>query len=162
MDLEGNLSTFGPIAVFQMMNIAQVTGELTIDNGQNSARVYFYGGDLVGAEISERSLKLGEYLVQRGIVTQKQLDSVLVRNRKGKRIGNLLVENDILDKATLFGALEEQVKEVVYEVVRWEKGMFQFKVGKTAPNREIVINIPLDHLVLEGVKRMDEEGDAKE
>lgn len=162
MDLEGNLSTFGPIAVFQMMNIAQVTGELTIDNGQNSARVYFYGGDLVFAEISERSVKLGEFLVQRGIVTQKQLDSVLVRNRKGKRIGNLLVENDILDKATLFTALEEQVKEVVYEVVRWEKGMFQFRTGKTAPNREVVINIPLDHLVLEGVKRMDEEGDAKE
>ena len=162
MDLEGSLSVFEPVSVFQMMNIAQVTGELTIDNGQNAARIYFYGGDLVFAEISERSVKLGEFLVQRGIITQKKLDSVLVRDRKGKRIGNLLVERGILDKASLFSALEEQVKEVIYEVVRWNKGVFQFESGKTAPNREIVINIPLDHLMLEGVKRMDEEGEAKE
>ena len=51
MDLEGNLTVFGAISVFQMVNIAQGTGELTLDNGPNSARIYFEKGDLVFAEL---------------------------------------------------------------------------------------------------------------
>ena len=65
-------------------------------------------------------------------------------------------------ESQLLTALEEQVKEVIYEVVRWKRGWFQFRAGREAPSREVAINIPLDHLMLEGLKRMDEEGDGDE
>ena len=118
MDLEGNLSIFEPIAVFQLINLAQATGELSLDVGDNSARVFFDGGSVTYAEISNRKIKLGEYLVRHKLVTQKNLDKVLVKNRKGKKIGRLLVENEIIDEKELQSAIGEQIKEVVYEVVR--------------------------------------------
>ena len=162
MELEGSLAVFEPVIVFQVLNMARVSGELSLDAGHNSAHVFFAQGDVVFAQINHRPVKLGEYLVRNKIITQKQLDSVLIRDRRGKRLGGLLVENNILEEADLRTALEEQVKEVIYEVVRWEKGWFRFSQGKDSPSTEVVINIPLENLMLEGVKRMDEDGDPDE
>ena len=49
--------------------------------------------------------------------------------------------------------------EVVYEVVRWRKGWFQFGAGKKPTAQDVFIDIPLDNLMLEGLKRLDEEGE---
>lgn len=159
MDLEGNLAVFEPISVFQLISLAQATGELSLDVGDNSARVFFDGGSVTYAEISNRRVKLGEYLVQQQLVTQKNLDKILVKNRKGKKLGRLLVEGDAIDEPSLRSAIEEQIKEVVYEVVRWKKGWFQFSADKKPGEQDVFIDIPLDSLILEGLKRLDEEGE---
>ena len=49
MDLEGNLTIFEPISVFQLINLAQATGALTLDVGDNSAKVFFEGGSVTYA-----------------------------------------------------------------------------------------------------------------
>jgi hypothetical protein len=157
LDLEGNLTVFEPISVFQLINLAQATGELTLDVGDNSAKVYFEGGSVTYSEISDRKVKLGEHLVKRKLLSQKDLDKILVKNRKGKKLGRLLVEHDIIDEEVLKGAIEEQIKEVVYEVVRWKKGWFQFTADKKPNAQDVFIDIPLDSLILEGLKRLDEE-----
>jgi hypothetical protein len=159
VDLEGNLAVFEPISVFQLISLAQATGELSLDVGDNSARVFFDGGSVTYAEISNRRVKLGEYLVQQNLVTQKNLDKILVKNRKGKKLGRLLVEGDAIDEPSLRSAIEEQIKEVVYEVVRWKKGWFQFSADKKPGEQDVFIDIPLDSLILEGLKRLDEEGE---
>ncbi len=159
LDLEGNLAVFEPISVFQLISLAQATGELSLDVGDNSARVFFEGGSVTYAEISNRKVKLGEYLVQQKLVTQKSLDKILVKNRKGKKLGRLLVEGEAIDEPSLRSAIEEQIKEVVYEVVRWKKGWFQFSADKRPGEQDVFIDIPLDSLILEGLKRLDEEGE---
>jgi hypothetical protein len=159
LDLEGNLAVFEPISVFQLISLAQATGELSLDVGDNSARVFFEGGSVTYAEISNRKVKLGEYLVQQKLVTQKSLDKILVKNRKGKKLGRLLVEGKAIDEPSLRSAIEEQIKEVVYEVVRWKKGWFQFSADKRPGEQDVFIDIPLDSLILEGLKRLDEEGE---
>jgi len=159
LDLEGNLVVFEPISVFQLISLAQATGELSLDVGDNSARVFFEGGSVTYAEISNRKVKLGEYLVQQKLVTQKSLDKILVKNRKGKKLGRLLVEGEAIDESSLRSAIEEQIKEVVYEVVRWKKGWFQFSADKKPGEQDVFIDIPLDSLILEGLKRLDEEGE---
>ncbi|MCK5406429.1 MAG: DUF4388 domain-containing protein, partial [Candidatus Krumholzibacteria bacterium] len=114
------------------------------------------------AEISNRKLKLGEYLVSQKLLSQKELDKLLVRNRKGKKLGRLLVEQGAIDEHNLRSAIEEQIKEVVYEVVRWKKGWFRFSNEKEPTQQDVFIDIPLDSLILEGLKRLDEEGENGE
>ena len=55
-------------------------------------------------------------------------------------------------------AIEEQIKEVVYEIVRWRAGRFRFTSGRKPKAQDVFIDIPLDYLILEGLKRLDEEG----
>ena len=160
-DLEGNLSVFQPISVMQMLNLAGATGELSVTGDSNSANIFFERGNVTFAGISNRSLKLGEYLVREGLVTESALKGVLKkRGRRKKRIGDLLIEAELIRPSQLERAIETQIMDVIYEVVRWQSGSFSFEKNIMPPTREIRIDIPLDHLLLEGLKRLDEERES--
>lgn len=158
MDLRGNLAVFGPISILQLINLAQSTGELTFESGANTARVYFDNGSVTFAEIANRRVKLGEYLVNEGLITRERLELALAARDGRKRLGTLLVETGAVDAVSLRRAIEEQIKEVMYELVRWKGGRFRFTSGRRPKAQDIFIDIPLDHLILEGLKRLDEEG----
>jgi len=160
-DLEGNLSVFQPISVMQMLNLAGATGELVIVGETNSANIFFESGNVTFAGITNRPLKIGEYLVREGLVTESALDGVLKkRGRRKTRIGDLLIEAKLIERSQLESAVEQQITDVVYEVVRWQSGRFAFEKNKKPPARETRIDIPLDHLLLEGLKRLDEERES--
>jgi hypothetical protein len=156
-DLEGNLGVFEPIPVFQMLNLAQATGELELKVEDNSASVFFDHGNVSFAAIANRPMRLGEYLVKEGLLDKKELAKTLRKTRKGKRLGAMLVEEGLVEEEVLHQAIVEQIKEVIYNVVRWREGRFVYTKGKTPKKQDIRIDIPLDHLMLEGLKRMDEE-----
>jgi hypothetical protein len=157
VDLSGNTTVFGPISVLQLINLAQTTGELVLHVSPTTARIYFDKGSVTYAEITNRRVKLGEYLVQQGLISRETLDQALAAKKDKTRLGTVLVAMGAVDTLTLRRALEEQVKEVVYEVVRWRSGSFRFTAGRKPKNQEVSIDIPLDHLILEGLKRLDEE-----
>ena len=103
-------------------------------------------------------MKLGEYLLAEGLITREDLDRGLDAQGLRRRLGAVLVEMGAISASTLTGAIEEQIKEVVYEVVRWRGGRFRFTSGRKPKSQDVFIDIPLDHLILEGLKRLDEEG----
>jgi hypothetical protein len=158
VDLRGNSSVFGPISILQLINLAQSTGELVFENGENAARVYFENGSVSYAEIANRRMKLGEHLLAQGLITRERLERALAEKDKATRLGTALVEMGAIDARTLRRAIEEQIKEVVYEIVRWREGRFRFTSGRRPKAQDVFIDIPLDHLILEGLKRLDEEG----
>ena len=142
----------------QMLNLAGVTGELKLRGGENSASVFFEKGNLTFAGIENRPVKLGEYLVRKRLIPQSALDEALKKRTAGrKRIGALLVEAGHIEETGLRRAIVDQIKDVIYEIVRWQKGSFSFHRDRKPSRQEILIDIPLDHLVLEGLKRLDEE-----
>ena len=158
LDLEGSLEIFGPIAVMQMIHLAQASGELELDTFDNSARVYFERGNVTFAGISSRPMRLGDALLKEKRIKKKDLDGILRKRKKeGKKLGVHLVEEGIIGEDELRQAVEEQIKEVIYEIVRWLDGRFTFTSGKKPKAQDILIDIPLDYLMLEGLKRLDEE-----
>lgn len=156
-DLTGNLAVFEPISVLQMLNLAQASGELRLTAEDNAASVFFERGSVTFAAIANRPIKLGEILLREKRITRKTLDRMLKNKREGMKLGVRLMEEGIIKESELKGAIEEQIKEVVYEVVRWRQGRFVFEGGRRPKAQDILIDIPLDRLMLEGLKRMDEE-----
>jgi len=161
VDLRGNLAVFGPISVLQLISLQSSTGELTFESGVNTARVYFDGGNVTFAELTDRRIRLGEYLVSEGLVSKAHLERALELKQDRQRLGSILIEIGAIDAVSLHRAIEEQIKEVMYEVVGWKTGRFRFTNGRRPKAQDVFIDIPLDHLILEGLKRLDEEGVAR-
>jgi hypothetical protein len=161
VDLRGNLAVFGPISVLQLISLQSSTGELTLESGINTARVYFDEGNVTFAEIANRRVRLGEYLVSQGLLARAHLERALEIKDESKRLGAILVEIGAIDAVSLRRAIEEQIKEVMYELVRWRTGRFRFTNRRRPKSQDVFIDIPLDHLILEGLKRLDEEGVAR-
>lgn len=162
MDLKGKLDIFDATTIFQMLYLAQLTGKLQLKAASNSARIFFDHGNIVFAEITNKTLKLGEYLVDKGWIDDDQLKNALKNKPKNKRIGDFLVDNGAIRADALRSAVESQIKEVIYEVVRWREGTFSYRNGQKPKSEDIFLDVPTDHLMLEGLKRMDEAGDHPE
>ncbi len=159
MDFGGDLSLLEPSLVFQIMNISQLTGELKLVTVDNVASFCFKEGELVYATIDTRKKKLGKFLIEKGWITEDQLNKVLreFRSKEGRdRIGNILISHGYLDYNSLAAAIHEQMKEVVYEVLSWRTGQFNFFNGVLPQDEDILLDVKLDHLILEGLKRLDE------
>jgi DNA-binding response OmpR family regulator len=78
---------------------------------------------------SQRRLLLGDVLVQAGRVTRDQLKSALAR----------------------------QSSELIYEVLRWPKGQFEFHVQPSPPlAQRAQLGLPVASVVMEGFRRVDE------
>jgi len=159
MDLGGDLAVMDPSMIFQVTGICGLTGKMKLITIDNVASFWFREGGLLFATIDTRRKKIGEFLTENGIITEKQLDEALeeMRSEKGKkRIGNILIDRGYLDYETLEKAIHEQIKEVVYEVLPWNGGQFVFFSGVEPEHEDILLDIRMDHLILEGLKRIDE------
>jgi hypothetical protein len=159
MDLGGDLAVMDPSMIFQVTGICGLTGKMKLITIDNVASFWFREGGLLYATIDTRRKKIGEFLTENGMITESQLDEALeeIRKRKSdKIIGNILIDRGYLDYQTLENAIHEQIKEVVYEVLPWTKGQFVFFSGVEPEHEDILLDIRMDHLILEGLKRIDE------
>lgn len=159
MDFCGDLSALEPSVVFQLMSMSCLTGEIKFITTDNVASLYFRDGDLIYATVDTRRKKLGRFLVEKGLLTEEQLNKVLKEywSREGyERIGHILISKAYIDYESLASAIQEQMKEVVYEVLSWKKGQFIFFNNVLPEDEDILIDVKLDHLLLEGLKRIDE------
>lgn len=159
MDFGGDLSVLEPSIVFQIMSMAGATGQIKFITPENIASFCFRSGELIYATIDTRRKKLGEFLVERGWLTEEQFAKALAEYLPSKspgRIGNHLIARKYLTRDLLVQAIQEQMKEVVYEVLSWKRGQFVFMNGILPHDEDILLDVKLDHLILEGLKRIDE------
>ena len=159
MDLGGNLSVLDPPSIFQLLNISAMTGELKFVTADDVASFYFKEGQLIYATMDRQKKKLGKFLIEKGWITEDQLYEALKdfwTNQGNKRIGNIMIEMGFFDKQSLVEAIQEQIKEVVYSVLPWQDGQFIFFRGVEPRDEDILLDVKMDHLILEGLKRLDE------
>jgi hypothetical protein len=159
MDFGGDLSILEPSIVFQIMSLSGLTGEIKFVTAENVASFYFREGELIYATIDTRKKKLGRFLIEKRWITEEQLSKVLheYASKEGyERIGHALIARGYLDYNSLAAAIQEQMKEVVYEVLSWKKGQFIYFHNVLPQDEDILLDVKLDHLILEGLKRLDE------
>ncbi len=145
--------------IFQVAGLCSLTGKLKLITIDNVASFFFREGELLYATIDTRKKRLGRFLIEKKFITSEQLEEALrdYRSLGGReRIGNILINHGYLNHDSLVSAIQDQMKEVVYEVLPWNAGQFVF-FNEVEPEKEdILLDIKMDYLLLEGLKRLDE------
>lgn len=158
--LSGDLSVIALPEVLQMLQMQRQTGALKLL--QRSAEVTLYLGqgnlDFAASKGLPREYLLGRYLVQSKAVSRKDLRHVL-ENRAGslRLLGETLVQLQLVSDEQVKRALVQQTSELLYEVVRWKKGRFQFVAAADNPiAKKAELQLAVGGLILEGFRRVDE------
>ena len=157
VELQGDLSTFKPHMVLQIVDHAHASGELVFQTDENAAGIFFKSGRVQFASIKNRPIRLGVLLLNKGHISQEQLEEALSIQSAGKRLGKVLIENGFIDNATLRKVIQDQIKEVIYTIMGWNEGRFFFIKDRHPKNQDILIDTPIDSLMLEGIVRLDEQ-----
>src|SRR5271169_954692 len=156
--LEGDLSRFEVPDLLTFLNLGRRTGVLALERPDQETKLFLREGNPVYANSTRESLRLGNLLVRFGKVNQEQLDAVLGRLTSGFRLGNVLLQDKRLTQEELASILKVQVSEVVFDTFGWGSGVFSFYDRVRPPATAVTLDMDLQNLIMEGVRRIDERG----
>jgi hypothetical protein len=160
MALSGTLKDFALPDIFQLIGMQRKTGLLTLESDRETVTVVFEQGMVVHADSTVRRLDdlLGNVLVRQGKMRKDVLEEALSKQKVSmQRLGFILVNQGYISRDDLKGALSEQVQQIVFRVFRWKSGRYHFDPAAEADyDRENVQPVSTDHILMEGIRRVDE------
>jgi DNA-binding response OmpR family regulator len=168
--LTGNLGAIPIGAVLQLLQLEAQTGTLGIWNADSEVTIHMRGGlvDLVQSRGAGDEFRLGRFFLEQELVTEDQLEEIVrssqippasgpASSQPSRLLGDMLVEAGHVNETQLKEALTKQSSELIYEVLRWQAGRFEFKQRMTSPLAERArLAMPVASVVMEGFRRVDE------
>src|SRR5204862_3366287 len=97
-------------------------------------------------------------LVKHDKITQDQLDAAIHRQGKerGKKLGQILVVQDVISQEELEQYMRVQIEESVFYLFTWTQGTFNFEADVRPEQQDFLVSINPESLLLEGARRVDE------
>jgi len=163
--LQGSISRFKIPEIFQLLANSAKTGTLGIQKDDDIVMVYFKNGRIVYAYGPRQSRHLGQMLRERGKIDDNQLREAVNTQAAvslSKRLGNVLIEKGYIDRADLAEAVSEQIQELIYSLLSWEEGSFKFYDNQYPTREEITVDLSIENVILEGIRRVDEVNRLRE
>jgi len=157
--LRGNLKEFSLPNILQLVNMSAKSGALTIRRDNQWGRIFFRRGLICYAFSVPKYLPLGERLVRDGAITAAQLRRALTAQEESAesvRIGALLLAEGVLDRATLEHAVREQIQGAAFDFFGWPDGDFEFGVDEQVTDEDILVEMHVESVIMEGCRRIDE------
>src|SRR4051812_28660392 len=157
MSINGSLRETSLADVLQLLSMGRKTGCLSLTHRGKFASVFFDAGRVTYASIVNRRERIGERLVQAGVVSAEQLHAALEQQgkRPESRIGDVLVEMALVSREALDQQIRAQVEEAVCLLFPWTDGTFTFIAGARS-EQECALPISPEALMMEGARRADE------
>ncbi|MEZ6037700.1 MAG: PQQ-binding-like beta-propeller repeat protein [Planctomycetota bacterium] len=161
--MRGDLHQISLADIFQTLSMSKMEGVLRVRNPLEERQVFCSDGYvriLVPARLTFR--RLGQRLLQAGVIHAEQLRTALLEQRKEKLpLGELLVRSGIVAQEQIDEILGMQVAEDLFSLFTWQHGSFEFFKGDPVPDsvRATFAECPeyeISSLLLEVARRSDE------
>ncbi|MHB8844687.1 MAG: DUF4388 domain-containing protein [Nitrospirota bacterium] len=167
MSLVGRLEDLALPDIFQIISLSKKTGTLVVRSRKGTGMVVFRNGQVVQAGSDVIRDSLGNILVSQGMVEQADLSSALAlqKTNPDKPLGMLLVETGATTPKVIEDVVRQQIEEIIYDLLAWEEGFFNFELGEIAPKDKIEIDtkdlllksgLSAEYLLMEGTRILDE------
>jgi outer membrane protein assembly factor BamB len=164
MSLQGDLAE---------LQIGELLQTLTLNNHEGTLRVrsekegdkYFYlsKGEIQLVSPGKKGLRLGDALMKAGKVKKDDLDRAVKHQvATGKKIGEALVELEIVAESDIEAVIHQQFREEFFEIFLLTKGQFEFHF-RTKPDQIVQfdetvsrVSVNTSSLMLEALRQIDE------
>jgi hypothetical protein len=157
MSVSGNLKTMDLAELLQWVALGRKTGALAFARNKARNYIFFKDGQIVSSRSNEPNKQLGHFLLFQGKITETQLRRALeVQAQSRLLLGKILVQERLVSREDVEKALMKSTEEVIYDLFLWEDGYFRFAVNGYNIQDLILINLSLNSVIFEGVRRKDE------
>lgn len=165
LDLQGNIEKFTLPEIFQLIAVSRKSGTLGIQKDDSIVMIYFKNGDIVYGYGPRQTFHLGQLLKERGKLSAAQLEDAIntqARTQNSKRLGEILIHKKFIERADLQEVVREQIQELLYSLLSWQTGSFKFYENQFPTDEEITVNLSVENVIMEGLRRLDEMNLVKE
>ena len=165
LDLQGNIERFTLPEVFQLIASSRKSGTLGIQKDDSIVMVYFKDGNVIYGYGPRQTFHLGQLLKERGVISAQQLEEAIgvqAKTENSRRLGEILVSRRFIDRTDLERVIKKQIEELLYSLLGWQAGSFKFYENQFPTDEEITVNLSVENVILEGLRRIDEMNMVKE
>ena len=159
MALKGTLKDFGIAEILQLIGQQAKSGVLHLESRDDTIHIAIADGNVVRAESTGRKTRerLGNMLVRAEVLREEELGWALdAQKRSLRRLGDILVENQLVSKQDLREMTALQTTETIYRLFHWKSGTYEFEPGAVEWDSETVTPLRAESVLMEGFRRVDE------
>lgn len=143
--------------------VSKTTGRLMLFNQTVKKEIYLVNGKTVAATSTLERDQLGQHLVRNKVLTGEQLKQLLAEaSQNEQRLGDYLIQRGVVSPHELVEQLREQMLQKIYEVFFWRVGRYSFYDGQEYSGSVLPMNMNPWEVVVEGVRQGYECGELKE
>jgi hypothetical protein len=161
MELEGRInSAMNLPEILQFLGMGKMTGTLTVVSGDYAATLSIRQGRLINTTSLGRPRRLGQMLVNRGLVERTAIEEALTYQQNyspGAPLGRILVHQGYVTMEQLRQAIRLQMEEELWDLFGLRDGSFKFEHGsEELVGSDALVELEIEPLILEGTRRLDE------
>lgn len=163
--LQGNIEKFTLPEIFQLLAASRKSGTLGVQKDESIIMVYFENGEIIYGYGPRQTFHLGQLLKEKKIISETQLQQAIniqAKTQNSKRLGEVLIARNYIDRADLENVVKTQIEELLYSLMSWTTGSFKFYENQFPTEEEITVKISVENVILEGLRRVDEENMIRE
>lgn len=159
--LTGEVEAIPVGAVLQMLQMERKSGAFAVRRGPVEVTIVLREGliDFVTTQGTGHEFGVGRYFLEQGLLSAEELTAFRAQaeTETGGDLIKVLSARGRVNDDEVRRALERRSAELVYEVLRWQRGRFELRKGGLPEAAESVrLGLPAAHIILEGFRRVDE------
>ena len=140
MSFDGDLEHLPIVDVIQLLHATGKSGTLTLRSLKGESQLVFHDGYIVSANHVDNSVRIGQILVDRGLITPEELESALNEQQRAGRnrkpIIQTMIEGGRVKTEDVYQGLEVLIEMTIVEILTWTKGTFSLDVEKSLVSDE--------------------------
>jgi hypothetical protein len=157
MAIQGTLTTMSVPDLLQFLATGNKTGSLKFNRAKVSKEIFFENGLIIGSFSNDPKEYLGQLLIHYGKLDEDRLQLAMEAQRKaGGRLGEILVEKGILTVEQVHEILRIRTLEIIYDLFLWEEAQFEFFDNQPFPADLIRVSVQPQSVIMDGIYRIDE------
>jgi len=160
VEMRGELKKIRFPDLLQLLASCENTGTLVVQNKHEQKSLLIREGKICSASCRDKDKKnkLGYLLYKLGKITkgERRRALVLCAQNPSIRLGQALIEIGAIDRRGLQEALRIQAEEIVYSLMAFPEGHFEFVNEAPPVDPNEMLSLDVMSLVMEGAHREDE------
>uniref|UniRef100_A0A831TY23 DUF4388 domain-containing protein n=1 Tax=Geobacter metallireducens TaxID=28232 RepID=A0A831TY23_GEOME len=140
MSFTGDLEHLSIVDVIQLLHATRKSGTLTVRGRKGESQLVFSDGYIISANHYDNSLRIGNILVEAGVITAETLAAALEEQRSAgasrRPLVATLIEGGRVRKEEAYRGLEALIELTVVEILTWKRGTFDLDVSNVTVSDE--------------------------
>lgn len=155
--LLGNVREWRLADIINGLRLGARTGVLSVKDGRTQRRVCFQDGEVVSTASDDPEDQLGEILHAAGRISREQLEAAVeAMYETGKKIGAVLVEQQILSPQDLLESAQQHAGAIFSRLVGSTSGVFAFTERPLYQDEALRVPINIENLLVKSARSIDD------
>jgi len=142
--------------LLQWISQGRKTGTLVLQHESLIKRLFLRDGNIVSCGSNDPREFLGQIMVSQQLITEAQLKEAFdIQAKTRVMLGRVLVAKGWVPEDRVSQALRRKTEETLYSLFLWADGEFVFEEGEVQGEDAIPLNLKVEEVLLEGLRRYD-------